>query len=171
MAYGWWWVCLLVCLWVCARVSVQVDSIHTLSKLKLSRLSIFHDNCQKRLQHFVIWLAKSRNGLKMGKDEIIEKNCQKDLIWTQYGQKEGDPIFSQAWCHNKKCTECFNLWNYAKLAKTNEVFSRTWQNTAKGPYFGDTKLNNLDTIFFSKIGLRHFSTFGKGNLSKKIRKN
>ena len=55
-----------------------------------------------------------------------------------------------------------NLLKYAKLAKTNEAFSRKGRKTAKNPYFGHKMLNNLDTHFFFKIGLRHFSTFGTG---------
>ena len=80
----------------------------------------------------------------------MAKNCQKHLIWTQNGQKQGDRIFFRAWCLNKKCRECSNLLKYAKLAKTNEAFSRKWRKTAKNPYFGDKMLNNLDTHFFFK---------------------
>ena len=67
--------------------------------------------------------------------EKMAKNCQKHLIWTQNGQKQGDRIFFRAWCHNKKCTECSNLLKYAKLAKTNEAFSRKWQKTASSLLF------------------------------------
>ena len=70
-------VCVCVFVWVCARVSVHIDPIHTLSKFKLARLSIFHDDCQNPLQYFVIWLAKSRNGLKIGEDEFFRAKCQK----------------------------------------------------------------------------------------------
>ena len=41
-------------------------------------------------------------------------------------------------------------------SKTNDASSRKWRKTAKKNYFGDKLRNNLDTHFFSKIGLRHF---------------
>ena len=69
-----------VFVWVCARVSVHIDPIHTLSKFKLARLSIFHDDCQNPLQYFVIWLAKSRNGLKIGEDEFFELSVKRKLV-------------------------------------------------------------------------------------------
>ena len=78
----------------------------------------------------------------------MAKNCQKHLIWRQNDLKVGDRNFFQAWCLNKKCRECSNLLKYAKLAKTNEAFSRKGRKTAKKPYFGDKMLNNLDTHFF-----------------------
>ena len=40
-------VCAFVC--VCVCVYVDIDQIHTLVKFKLSRLSSFHDSCQKPL--------------------------------------------------------------------------------------------------------------------------
>ena len=78
----------------------------------------------------------------------MAKKCQKHLIWTQNGQKRGDRIFFRTWCLNKNCRECSNLLKYAKLAKTNDAFSRKWQKTVKNPYFGHKMLNNLDTHFF-----------------------
>ena len=80
----------------------------------------------------------------------MAKNCQKHLIWTQNGQKQGDRIFFRPWCLNKKCREWSNSSKYEILAKTNEAFSRKWRKTVKNPYFGDKMLNNLDTHFFFK---------------------
>ena len=80
----------------------------------------------------------------------MAKKCQKHLIWTQNGQKRGDRIFFRTWCLNKNCRECSNLLKHAKLAKTDDAFSRKWQKTVKNPYFGDKMLNNLDTHFFFK---------------------
>ena len=96
----------------------------------------------------------------------MANNHQKRLIWTQKAQKHGDQIFFRAWCFNKKCRECSNLLKYAKLAKTNEAFSRKGRKTAKNPYFGDKKLNNLDTHFFfenraSSLSHESFISFGK----------
>ena len=64
------------------------------------------------------------------------------------GKKQGDRIFWGAWCLYKKCRECSNLLKFETSAKTNEAFSRKGRKTAKNPYFGDKKLNNLDTHFF-----------------------
>ena len=95
-------------------------------------------------------------------NNTIPKQHKKRIIWTQNGQKQGNQIFFRAWCLNKNCRGCSSLLKYEISAKTNEVFLRKWQKTVKNPHFGHKKLNNLDTHFCFKIGLRHFSTLITG---------
>ena len=84
---------------------------------------------------------------------------QKRIIWTQNGL---DRTFLGHGVLTKWVKKCSNLLIYAKLAKTNEAFSRKGRKTAKNPYFGDKMPNNLDTHFFFKNRASSLSTFVTG---------